>query len=366
MNEPATPASTFSARVKRAWNQNHLLSVLLELTYACNLNCSFCYNDLALKGERLSLAEYETLLRDLANMGVLNLTLSGGEPLAHPEFFRIGALARELGFAVRIKSNGHALRPDVALRIRDVIDPLVIDVSLHGAQAETHDKQTRVVGSFDRLLKNLAGMREVGLRVRVNTTLTRWNENELEDMFRITDALGVALQVDSEVKPKDDGDRAPLDITASPEGQERWAELRERRRREQEGKASADIAKETAEIRKTLKSGVDKHCGAGSSTLTVDPFGNVLPCVQWRRVVGNVHNARVHDIWASSTDLGDVRRITTEVKAMVTAQGEDGAAMQYCPGAAATHSGDPLRPYPAALDRARLAGERRVRLQLLR
>lgn len=357
---------SFSSRVKRAWNTNHLLSVLLELTYACNLNCAFCYNDLSLTGARLTLEQYRALLDDLAQMGVLNLTLSGGEPLAHPHFFDIGAHARSRGFAIRIKSNGHALRPDVAEKIRAVVDPLVIDVSLHGARAETHDRQTRVVGSFDKLMKNLRGMREAGLRVRVNTTLTRWNEDELEAMFEITDALGVALQVDTEVKPKDDGDRAPLDISASPEGQARWMELRERRRQAQEGKSPEAMQAETATLRKTLKEGVEKHCGAGSSTLTVDPFGNVLPCVQWRRVVGSLHDAPIHEIWGKSQGLEDVRRITTEVKQMILAEGEAGAAMQFCPGAAATYSGDPTKPYPAALDRARLTGERRIRLQLLR
>ncbi|HEX8155397.1 MAG TPA: radical SAM protein, partial [Thermoanaerobaculia bacterium] len=88
----------------RSWSENRLMSVLLELTYRCNLDCFFCYNDLGLRGKPLAFAQYETLLRELAAMNVMTVVLSGGEPLAHPDFFRIGALARELGFVVRIKS----------------------------------------------------------------------------------------------------------------------------------------------------------------------------------------------------------------------------------------------------------------------
>src|SRR5688500_12029850 len=102
-------AMKFDAMMGRTWNENRLFSVLIELTYRCNLDCFFCYNDLGLRGKPLSYDQYDTLLRDLASMDVLNVALSGGEPLAHPDFFRIGARARQLGFVVRVKSNGHAL-----------------------------------------------------------------------------------------------------------------------------------------------------------------------------------------------------------------------------------------------------------------
>ncbi len=53
--------------------------------------------------------EWIRFFEDLREMEVLNLTLSGGEPLAHPDFLRLGRRARDLGFVVRVKSNGHAL-----------------------------------------------------------------------------------------------------------------------------------------------------------------------------------------------------------------------------------------------------------------
>ena len=56
-------------------------------------------------------------------------------------------------------------------------------MSLHGATAATHDRQTRVPGSFDRLLANLGELRPLGLRVKLNSTLTAWNEGEIEGMF---------------------------------------------------------------------------------------------------------------------------------------------------------------------------------------
>ena len=204
--------------VATAWRRNLLFSVLVELTYRCNLDCFFCYNDLALAGAPLSRDDYFRLFAELRELEVLNLTLSGGEPLAHPDFLALGARARELGFVVRVKSNGHALRGELARRLRDEVDPFLIEVSLHGATAATHDRQTRVPGSFDRLLANLA--RAAGARAagEAQQHPHPWNEGEIEGMFALADALGLPLQVDPEVTPRDDGDREPLQVAASREG----------------------------------------------------------------------------------------------------------------------------------------------------
>lgn len=69
--------SQHSARIERMWRENTLFSALLELTYRCNLDCFFCYNDVGLAGEPLSCERYESLLQELAELGVLHLTISG-------------------------------------------------------------------------------------------------------------------------------------------------------------------------------------------------------------------------------------------------------------------------------------------------
>ena len=133
--EPAPIGATDEPRPggRHRLARNLLFSVLVELTYRCNLDCFFCYNDLGAAGTPLSREQYFRLFAELRELEVLNLTLSGGEPLAHPDFLALGARARELGFVVRVKSNGHALRGELARRVRDEVDPFLIEVSLHGA-----------------------------------------------------------------------------------------------------------------------------------------------------------------------------------------------------------------------------------------
>ena len=110
-------ARSFASVLRRAWNENALFAVLVELTYRCNLDCFFCYNDLALAGTPMTTPEWVKLFEDLSEMQVLNLTLSGGEPLAHPDFFLLGRKTHDLGFVVRVKSNGHALGGTLARRL---------------------------------------------------------------------------------------------------------------------------------------------------------------------------------------------------------------------------------------------------------
>jgi len=332
-------ARGFRGLVERTWAENRLFSVLLELTYRCNLDCFFCYNDRALEGSPLRLEQYSALLADLAELGTLNLILSGGEPLAHPDFFAIGACARELGFVVRVKSNGHSLRREVVERLHRDVDPFLVEVSLHGATAATHDRQTRVQGSFDRLLANLGELRRVGVRAKLNAVLTRWNEHEIAEMLALGHRLELPMQIDTQVTPRDDGSRDTLSIAPSPAAIRRLFEL--------QGLAeyAADCPPAPAGAPRR------KHCGAGSSTVAVDPYGTVMPCVQWRRPLGNLHQTPIREIWQTSPGLGDVRRLATAVAASLDQRGSDHHLMAFCPGIAEASTGDATGVYPGAEQR---------------
>ena len=338
-------ATTFADIQESTWRENILFSALIELTYRCNLDCFFCYNDVGLPGVPLSTAEYFRLFEDLRDLGTMNLTLSGGEPLAHPEFFMLGRKARELDFVVRVKSNGHALRGRLARRLREEVDPFLVEISLHGASPETHDRQTRVPGSFLRLKSNLHELQQLGLRIKLNCPVTKWNEHEFEGMFALADELGVPLQPDPEISRRDDGDAAPLQITPSREGIARLLRIQGERaeaNRALRGKPAADSGITAA----PTASAPTKHCGAGSSSVTVDPYGNVYPCVQWRRHAGNLHEESIRSMWTGSAELAEVRRLTVDVKQVVDAHPTPGFG--FCPGLAEKETGHSTHLYPVA------------------
>lgn len=336
--------STFRDINVRAWNECRLLSVLLELTHRCNYDCFFCYNDRIDRRTPLALEEYSHLLQQLAEMAVLNLTLTGGEPLVHPDFFAIGGRARELGFVVRVKSNGHLIRGEVARRLKEEVAPYQVDLSLHGATPATHDRQTRRPGSFARLLANIDEMKRLGLRVKLSCVLTSWNEHEIEAMFALADGLGLAHSFNASVSPRDDGDRHPMTVAPTARGMANLSRYLEARRA---ANAPDDLDAESAPRAADGTPPVTRHCGAGSSSATIDQWGNVLPCVQWRREVGNIRETPIAEIWERSAALADVQQIT--IAAKDAARGFKGppAVAFFCPGMAELLTGDPLAVYPA-------------------
>ena len=341
--------------LEKTWNGNLLFSALVELTYRCNLDCFYCYNDLGQRGESLSDQQYFGFFEDLAALQVMNLTFTGGEPLAHPSFLALGRKARELGFVLRIKSNGHALRGELAEKVRRELDPFLIEISLHGATAATHDRQTRIPGSFERLIGNLGELRALGQRIKLNATLTRWNENEIEAMFELADRLGLRLSVSPTVTPRDDGDLGPLQVAPSDEGIKKLYRLLDSRIPDSEEAAAC-----------TGSPSINKNCGAGASGIAVDPFGNVYPCVQWRRPLGSLHQQRIGEIWEISPALVEVRQLNEQAKQRMLAKGQDAFGLSHCMGISEEKSGDPLADDEMALKNARLLQEtRRERGSLL-
>src|ERR1700737_1147277 len=104
-------------------------NVHLDVTYRCNERCVHCYLDHDDHGE-MTLEEIKTLLDQLAEAGVFFLTLSGGEVLMRMDFFDILRHARELGFHVKVKTNG--------VMIREKEADLIRDFRVHAAQTSIH------------------------------------------------------------------------------------------------------------------------------------------------------------------------------------------------------------------------------------
>jgi len=277
---------------------NRLLhDVMLELTFDCNLDCFYCYNDKNANGKPLSLDQYRVLFDDLERMQVLGISLTGGEPMAHPHFFEIGKMARERGFVVRIKSNGHALRSNAADRIKQEMDPLNIEMSLHGATPQTHDRQTRVEGSFERLISNTRYMKSIGLRTSLITTPTAWNWHEFEQMIDLAEELGVRLSMQGPVAPRDNGDNEPLEIQPT---EEQWDAVNAIARRRQLGGRNQRETLKAPTAQTALKYSADKvpkNCGSGLDSLVIDPFGEVLTCLHLRWSGGNLHVQDIVNIW---------------------------------------------------------------------
>ena len=330
---------------ERAARAAQPLAALVELTYACNWRCVFCYNPRHHDKKRMDLAEWSGVLDDLRGLGTLNVTVTGGEPLAHPEALEIMAAVRARAMSFRLFTNGALVSDAVAARLAE-LHPVAVELSLHGAIAETHERATLAPGSFAAMWLGIRHLREHGLTVVLKTPLTRLNENELLDMVALTEREGLPYTVDPTLTHKDDGDASPLAFSVTPAGLDRlYGLLAERGRLPGSNRVAGGL-----------------NCGLGRTTLAVDPEGNVYPCPQWRSTsLGNVRETPLRELWHASTVRIETAQVARDANDAVLAGGGPMARFPFCPALAQERTGDPLRPdaihlaQADAVDRARRA-----------
>lgn len=317
------------------------LTALLELTYRCNLLCSFCYN--APRDDReLDAAEWLEALDRLKAAGTFKVVLSGGEPLLHPGFWEIARGVRERGLVLEVYTNGVPLaRPEAAERLA-ALAPFKVEISLHGPDAATHERLTGVSGSFEKVLAALGNLARLGVNATVKTPITRLNQDRLAEVSRLVEEIGYAVTFDPNIVPTDDGDEGPLSLAPDREALVRFFLERAR--------AGGGLAPRPVEQFSAV-------CFAGRTTLAIDPRGDVFPCVAWRRKVCNI--LEVEDfgaIWRTrrspSRALRYVRR-ATEAAMERLREDEPAAFATFCPAVAEKETGSPMRWYPAA----RVTGE---------
>jgi len=315
------------------------LSAHLELTYRCNWRCLFCYNPRHsdLRGMRRD--DWSAVLDDLRALGTLTVSLTGGEPLTHPDFLSIAAEVRRRAMALRILTNGALVTETVADAIAE-LGPVGVEMSLHGAAPMTHDRATAVPGSFDAMLAGLDRLRARGVPLLLKTPLTRLNEDELDGMIALAEARGVSYHVDPTITPRDDGDPSPLGYAPSPGGLDRLFRRLAARSRLPAVERQED--------------GV--NCGLGRVTLAVDPEGNLYPCLQWRTTsLGNVRETPLRELWRSSPRRIEAAEVARSANDRLRAAGGAVSRFPFCPAIAAQRTGDPLLPDADHVARARAA-----------
>ncbi|MGE5141573.1 MAG: radical SAM protein [Rudaea sp.] len=281
----------------RSEKQHKLLSAHWELTYRCNVKCAHCYLDVfyprANVAGELTTDESLRLVDDLADLGVLNLTLSGGEILVHRDFFRIAEYARSKRFLLRLFTNGILITPTVADRIA-ALHPYAVEISLYSTRPERHDRITGLDRSWELTTRAFRLLHERGVRTLLKTPLMRENAEEIDSLESFAHELGAGFRVDTTVTPKDSGDLSPFAHRAGFEQLVAYFQSH-------------------ADPHKWLERTVtdeERTCGIGSKAIAISPYGNVFPCVQVRLKAGSVRETPLRDIWDKPAVWQELSRLT--------------------------------------------------------
>ena len=273
--------------------------LLAELTYRCPLACAYCSNPLNLGDydDELTTAEWQRVLTEAAELGVLQAHLSGGEPLLRRDLVELVATAHDLGMYTNLVTSAIGLSRAKGEELRAAgLDH--VQVSLQADEASLSDRLAGIP-SFERKIEAARLVTELGWPLTLNVVLHRQNIDRVPAILAWAEELGA--------------DRVELANTQY----YGWA-LRNRAGLLPSRAQLDEAERVTREARERLAGRMDilyilpdyysrypKPCGGGwaSRQLTVAPDGTALPCptaAQLPLPRASVREDSLEAIWTSS------------------------------------------------------------------
>ena len=250
------------------------LGILLELTHRCPLHCPYCSNPLSLtaRESELPVSVWKRVIREAAEMGVLQAGFSGGEPLLYSRVAELITVARENGVYSNLITSGLGLD----LRKAEELKVAGLDTVQISFQADEAELADAIAGTRAHVkkLQAVEAARKVDLPWSANVVLHRRNIDRIDNFIKLAERLeafrvelantqfyGWALENRRYLLPTRNQLRRAQEIVES------------ERTRLNGQLQLVYIACDYYEKR-------PKAClhGWGSRSLTVNPQGDVLPC----------------------------------------------------------------------------------------
>jgi MoaA/NifB/PqqE/SkfB family radical SAM enzyme len=275
INSPAYKRFIDEHLLKRTNGPSH---AQVGLTNACPQRCTYCYNK-GRAGRVMDTATIKRVIRELKELGVFWLGLTGGEPLLNKDLLEI---VESVGAdcAVKLFTTGSTLTPRLASDLKKA-GLFSVSVSLDDWREEEHDRARGTRGAFKKT---------DGLHVGVSAVLSREMivRDEVEELLSFLSGLEVHEAWLSEAKPSVQGFwKSDLVITEAE--RRKLVVLQDRYNRD------GGI---TVNYLGHFEGREHFGCNAGHRMIYVDSFGEVSPCVFVPMTFGNVMDRPVGDIYA--------------------------------------------------------------------
>ena len=167
------------------------IAMLAELTHRCPLSCPYCSNpvEMARLDSELDTATWVDVFRQAAELGVLQLHLSGGEPATRRDLTDLVVAAREAGLYTNLITSGIGLT-EKRLQALDDAGLDHIQLSLQGTDAQMADMIGGYRGGFDRKMQVAGWIGQIGFPLTLNAVLHRQNLHQLPRALEMAVEMG--------------------------------------------------------------------------------------------------------------------------------------------------------------------------------
>ncbi|WP_095590304.1 pyrroloquinoline quinone biosynthesis protein PqqE [Actibacterium ureilyticum] len=277
------------------------IAMLAELTHRCPLSCPYCSNpvELSARDAELTTAEWTDVFTQAAALGVLQLHLSGGEPVARRDIVELVTAARQAGLYTNLITSGIGL----SKRRLDELEAAGLDhiqLSLQGTDAAMADEIGGYKGGYNRKMQVADWIKELGFPLTLNFVMHRRNQHQLPRALEMAEEMGARRIEVATVQfhgwaLKNTAALIPTREQAM-EANQMVADARKRL----SGRLVIDY------VPADYHSEFPKRCmgGWGSSGLNVTPEGLVLPCHAAQTIphldFASVRETPLTEIWYES------------------------------------------------------------------
>ncbi len=320
----------------------HRLILQFHITGRCNLRCRHCYRaegdvePLTLKDVTEVLEQYRGLLayynrqKGIRRRGHVNIT--GGEPFIRSDIAEILSFLgsnREL-YSYGVLSNGSFITDGMTALLRQT-GVSFVQLSLDGDRA-AHDS-LRTPGDYDRVLDTARRLEREGIRTYISFTANRENYRHLPEAAKECRKRKISKLWSDRVVPIGGGEELS-GLTIGPEDMDDYL----RALRKARGSRLTRILHPGTEVSlgralQFIDSGGDVYsCGAGSSLITVDEFGRVMPCRRMPIYCGDIFSSTLTEIYRDHPVFTDLR------KALIPKECASCVYSHYCRGGARCQS----------------------------
>lgn len=302
------------------------VSGTFELTPMCNMSCEMCYvrmtkSDMEKSGGRLrTVEEWLGIAETAKKAGMLFLLLTGGEPFLYPGFRELYEQLASMGFVISINTNATMIDADTVKWLA-ANPPGRMNITLYGASDETYGRLCHNPKGYTQMTTALGMLREAGIMVKLNCSVTPYNIEELPQMIRFAKESGLMLQASTYMFPPlrrdahmagqnnrftpEDAALAAAEVVRLQNGDEKFSMYLKQL---EEGEAAMDESPDGC----LVSEGDIIRCAAGRCAFWMTWDGRMLPCGMMTRPVTYPFQDGFEDSWKELTDIVGRIRLPAE------------------------------------------------------
>ena len=302
--EPCIIDAEFNASVeyKEVFVGDYTLTrVHVDISSRCNENCVHCYIPAECKRGLMDEDMFDKVLSQCVDMKIINITLSGGEPMLNPHLKSFLVKCREANLSVNILSNLTCLSDELLAEI--VSNPLIcVQTSVYAMDADVHDSITQHRGSFQKTIKAIMELHKRNVPIQINCPIMKQNLQCYREVLEFAKSLNIEASSDYTLFGCYDSSGINLGCRIAKDDVEDILHTDYK---------VTKVFEETLQTINQKKVGDDEPiCTVCKSSLCISNIGDVYPCEGWQRLVlGNLNTMTLKSIWEDSSLVKHLREL---------------------------------------------------------